>query len=173
MSKWAKLNSNRLEAAPDYSGNFLESIVSKMGTVFAGPEEIIIKQGDESNCMYFITRGDCTVDMIDEKRITHVAIRLLVEGMHFGEIGCYFKCKRTATITSRNYNSLAMLSYAQFRDILADSPEFDEYIARYIYQYHGSRKMFVWKILNQIDYLKELSKDIFHQIYYLITSHYL
>lgn len=133
MTKWAKLNGTRIETAPDYKNNFLENIVSKMGTVFAGPEEVIIKQGDSSEAMYFITTGDCTVDMIDEKRVTHVAIKLLVEGMHFGEIGCYFKCKRTASVFSRNYNSMAMLSYAQFRDILAEYPEFEEYLKRFIY----------------------------------------
>ena len=46
---------------------FLNSIVSRLGTCFATPEEVIIKQGDESDCMYFITQGDCTVNFLDEK----------------------------------------------------------------------------------------------------------
>ena len=30
--------------------------------------------------MYFIMQGDCTVNIIDEQRTEHVAIKLLVEG---------------------------------------------------------------------------------------------
>jgi len=59
---------------------FLDTIVSKLGTCFYTPEEIIIKQGEESDCMYYITQGDCTVNFLDEKRVEQVAVKLLIEG---------------------------------------------------------------------------------------------
>lgn len=39
-----------------------------------------------------------------------IAYKLLVEGDHFGEIGVVYDCCRTATIVSRNYNTMANLS---------------------------------------------------------------
>jgi len=60
--------------------------------------------------MYFIARGDCTVDIRDECRRHHIAIKLLVEGDHFGEISALYGCRRTATVYSRNYNTIAFLT---------------------------------------------------------------
>jgi F-box/leucine-rich repeat protein 7 len=94
----------------DYSEQFMNTIVSKMGTVFATPEEPIIKQDDPSDSLYYISQGDCTVDIIDEKRVNQKNVRLLTEGSHFGEIGVIYNCVRTASITSRNYNTMAILS---------------------------------------------------------------
>jgi len=54
--------------------------------------------------------GDCAVNVIDENRENHIAYKLLVEGDHFGEIGVVYDCCRTATIVSRNYNTMANLS---------------------------------------------------------------
>lgn len=54
--------------------------------------------------------GDCAVNIRDVTNEELVAVRLLVEGDHFGEIGVMFECKRTATIVSRNYNTMACLS---------------------------------------------------------------
>mgnify|MGYP006109260399 CR=1 FL=1 len=89
----------------------MELIVSKLGTSYSTPEVIIFNQGDESkDGMYFITMGDCAVNIIDENRENHVAYALLVEGDHFGEIGVVYDCKRTSTIVSRNYNTMATLS---------------------------------------------------------------
>lgn len=61
--------------------------------------------------MYFIMQGDCTVSLIDENREEHIAVALLTEGSHFGEIGLIYGCERTATVISRNYNTMAILGY--------------------------------------------------------------
>ena len=49
-----------------YSDQFIVMLVDKMGTCFASPEEVFIKQGDKSEDMYYIMQGDCTVNIIDE-----------------------------------------------------------------------------------------------------------
>ena len=50
--------------------NFLQFLVSKLGTCFAVPEEEIIKQDEQIAVdvdMYFISKGDCAVNIKDEK----------------------------------------------------------------------------------------------------------
>jgi CRP-like cAMP-binding protein len=66
--------------------------------------------------------GDCAVNLIDENRETHIAYKLLVEGDHFGEVGVVYDCHRTATIVSRNYNTLATLSIENYRDLANELP---------------------------------------------------
>lgn len=52
----------------------------KLDTCFASPEETIIKQDDPSEDMYYISQGDCTVNIRNEKREDLVAFKLLVDG---------------------------------------------------------------------------------------------
>jgi len=74
--------------------------------------------------MYFISKGDCAVNIKDEKGRWQIAVSLLTEGAHFGEISIVYRCKRTATIVSRNYNTMARLSYFPYREINNEYPDF-------------------------------------------------
>ena len=87
----------------------MDTIVSKLSTVFSTPEESIFHQDDNSDGIYYIAIGDCAVNIRNQQREELIAVRLLVEGDHFGEIGTIYDCKRTATIVSRNYNTMAVL----------------------------------------------------------------
>jgi CRP-like cAMP-binding protein len=41
----------------------------------------------------------------------------LAEGDHFGEIGLIYGCRRTATVESSNYGTLAMLTRTNFWEL--------------------------------------------------------
>ena len=47
------------------------------------PEDIIMRQGEEGKHMYFITRGDCLVQVKDTRRTEH-NVRTLSRGHFFG-----------------------------------------------------------------------------------------
>jgi CRP-like cAMP-binding protein len=56
-----------------------------------------------------------------------MAIRLLTEGDFFGEIGLIYKNRnRTASVVSRNYNTMARISYVQYRELVNEYPEFQK-----------------------------------------------
>lgn len=51
--------------------------------------------------MFFISRGTCTVivrDCFDGRLEKHRLKKKLSMGMHFGEIGMIYKCRRTASV---------------------------------------------------------------------------
>lgn len=92
------------------------------------PEEEVIKQDDDSpdKEMFFIGKGDCEVRVRDERGREITDLRLLVEGEHFGEISLIYKCKRSASVISRNYNTLAKLSGPRYKELVAEYPEYEQ-----------------------------------------------
>ena len=77
-----------------------------MKNFFAKPEEELITQGTNGECMYFLAKGDCEVFVIDEfrKQKYHDLMR---SGRHFGEIALLYNTLRTATIRARNYSTIS------------------------------------------------------------------
>jgi hypothetical protein len=39
-----------------------------------------------------------------------------------------YKCRRTASVISRNYNTLAILSEENFKNLIAEYPEYLDYL---------------------------------------------
>lgn len=111
-------------AVPTVRDDFVSIVVSKLKTVLCVPEDVVVKQDEESYDMYFIAKGDCSVNVRDEKKNEHFGFRILKEGDHFGEISMIFKCRRSATVVSRNYNTMAMLTEESFKSLVAEYPEY-------------------------------------------------
>lgn len=103
---------------------FMRTLLSKLGTFLTTPEEEIIKQGDEAQEMFFIIQGDCVLNLVEDDMKSYDAVKVMVEGDHIGEIALIYKCKRTASVISRNYNTLARLDITQFRSMCSENPEF-------------------------------------------------
>lgn len=72
--------------------------------------------------MYFIRNGKFSVHVRTENLRPAIAdedaqkepVTNLIDGDHFGEIGMLFDCKRTATVRSENYGTLALLRKSHF-----------------------------------------------------------
>jgi hypothetical protein len=45
-----------------------------------------------------------------------------VQGDHFGEISSIYKCSTTATVVSRNYNIMALISVGRLRELTVSFP---------------------------------------------------
>lgn len=59
---------------------------------------------------YFVGKGKCKVS-VKNNRGKDIFVKDLDEGDHFGEVSLIFHCPRTATVTSMNYNTFAVMSY--------------------------------------------------------------
>ena len=118
-----------------------------MATQFPGPEEVVIKQGEVGDNMYFIIQGDCTVNMVDYNRNTRTAFKLLVDGNMFGELAIIYNCTRTASIVSKNYNTLGFIDQKGFKDLTNDYPQILDMMKKHIYTYNEPRKQFYYKMV--------------------------
>lgn len=57
--------------------------------------------------MYFIAKGICSIDVIDEKNQVQKYVSVLQYSDYFGEISLIYGCPRTASVIARNYNTIA------------------------------------------------------------------
>jgi CRP-like cAMP-binding protein len=64
--------------------------------------------------MYLVARGECVIHIKDENNKTIKNFKVLGVADYFGEIGLIYGCKRTASVVSRKYTTLAKLSKAKF-----------------------------------------------------------
>lgn len=121
----------------------VKTIVEKLKTVLSTPEEVIFSQNDISSDMYFIAKGECAVNIIDEKRRLIKDFKILRIGDYFGEIALLYGCQRSATVISKKYSTLAMLSKANFKEIQTEYPEIVHCLKEGIYKYNDRVKKFL------------------------------
>jgi CRP-like cAMP-binding protein len=82
----------------------------------------------------------------------------------------------TATVVSRNYNTMATLGKQHFLDLLNEIPDYKTHLRRHIYAYQDPNKENIKNIVTRIPYFgpKFLNKHLFHTIIYnFITKYYL
>lgn len=64
------------------------------------PEDKIIVQGDHSDGLYFLAKGECSVYVTDHNRAESFT-KSLSFGSYFGEVGLLKDCRRTASVVSK------------------------------------------------------------------------
>jgi CRP-like cAMP-binding protein len=97
-------------------------IISKFKTELNEPEDTVVKQFDDTDSLYLIAKGACEVYIIDEKK-NKQKLKNLRPGDYFGEISLIYGCKRTATVVSSKYSTLAMLKKDSYKEVLIEFPE--------------------------------------------------
>ena len=120
--------------------DFMQMLVSKLGICLSVPEEEIISQGDEGLDMFFLCKGDCVVVIKHDTGLISVLPKLITIGDHFGEISLIYKCKRTSTVMSRNYNTMGRLSYVDWRFLTNEFPTYVSCLKRNLFKYDDEIK---------------------------------
>ena len=154
---------------PSRSKALLKNIVDRMGTSLCSPESYVVTQDDDydekTSRMFYLGKGKCFVNVRDESGHEHEGIRILSEGHHFGEVAMIYKCKRTASVICRNYNTLALLAYKAYRELIAEYPEYEECLKEYIRDnYNDPKTTFLLNMVQRVDYLAGVSKEILFDI---------
>jgi CRP-like cAMP-binding protein len=91
--------------------NFLEIELYK-------PEDEIIKQGDESYDMYFMSNGVAFAKKRDKLGKEKSLNKRFDHGCHFGDISLYYECPRTATIVAGDFCTIAKLSKESYTTLI-------------------------------------------------------
>ena len=136
------------------------------------PENEIIKQGEPPQGVFFVSNGDCIVDVRDQNGINHNLHRLLVEGDHFGEISSIYRCNTSATVVARNYNIMAMISQDRFRELTIDFPDYLKLLKKYVQKYKDPRINFLKKVISKIYYLRDLTKEELNEILFSLKTEF-
>lgn len=97
-------------------------IISKFKTELTEPEKILVEQFEETDTMFLLAKGACEVSIVDEKKNRH-KLKVMRPGDYFGEISLIYGCKRTATVKSSKYSTLAILQKPQYKEVLVEFPE--------------------------------------------------
>ena len=103
-----------------------------------------------------------------------VYTRSLHEGDHFGEIALIYKCKRSATVISSNYNTLATLIAARFKEVISEFPEYENCLRQHIISEYGDQKdpkiTFTRRMIKRVHYLKNVDNEILFDIMFSLKS---
>lgn len=95
----------------------IEDIANLLRLHIARAGEVIFKEGDEPDSMYFIVSGEVEINKYG-KLITANG------GDFFGEIGVLYKNARMATVTAKTYVELLQLDIHDLEHFLESHPEF-------------------------------------------------
>jgi len=99
--------------------NFQFEIALLLKPVTAIPGEIIFKEGDTGNEMFFVVKGELSV-----LKTGNELLNILRDGDFFGEIALFKNIPRTATIRSETYCDLYSLDKENFDFVMKKYPEF-------------------------------------------------
>lgn len=96
--------------------DFVNAVVTKLKYEVYQPGDIIIKEGEIGNKMYFIQEG--IVDIIVDGEIA----TSLSDGSYFGEICLLTNARRVASVRAETYSNLFSLAVEHFRSVLDQYP---------------------------------------------------
>lgn len=105
--------------------------------------------------------------MVDQNGKLCENIRLLCEGDHFGEIALLYPmnksgisesegCRRTCTVISRNYNTMAILDQRSLRSLTSEYPIYKDLLIKNIFKYDDPKLQFLKAMINNLRYVQGL-----------------
>ncbi len=92
------------------------------------PGEIIIREGDEGDSLYFLAKGQVRVTIANGARLTE-EVAVLGPGEFFGEMGLLTGEKRSATVQAASEAECYRLEKADFHQVMTQRPELAEEIS--------------------------------------------
>ena len=171
-----------------FQDKLITILISEFSNVFTEPDGEFMIQDDEPtvNCqpnnddddeenqsfMYFIRNGQFEVKIKspnddqsagDEPKEFK---KYLYEGDHFGEIGLIFNSRRTATVKSRNYGSLAKLPEQGFKNLERQFPSLTTSFKEYCFKYKDDLRTFLEMECEKIKYFSALSNITKQELLY-------
>ena len=99
----------------------IADVTNMLRTMDLPPRTMIIRKGQQGDCMYFIAAGEVEVDL-PGKKVT------LGDGAFFGEMALLGNNLRSANITTTRVSRLLVLDLVDFRLLMARHPDLAETI---------------------------------------------
>lgn len=103
---------------PSHIGAFLD----RLDRVAFGPGDVIVRQGDEADTVFFVESGRVSVFLALEDG-SDLRLRAMGPGAIIGELALYLGGHRTATVVADEPTEAYMMSSAVLTEIEGDAPE--------------------------------------------------
>ena len=72
-----------------------------------------------------------------------------------------YKCKRSATVYSSNYNTFARITKPRFREIVSEFPEYEVALKKNaIRSYRDKKIQFVLRMIKRVEYLAKHDDEV-------------
>lgn len=137
------------------------------------PDEEVIKQdnNDEAELgMFFVGTGHCRVKVRDQNG-REQTLGTLNQGDHFGELALIYKCKRSATVISSNYNTFARILKPRFREVISEFPQYETCLKNNaIKQYRDNKIEFVLRMIKRVEYLQKHEDEVLFDLMFSLVQ---
>ena len=110
------------------SANCKMALATFLTHVVFPPSALVIREGDEGDCMFFLIKG--VVEVLQQRGAAEVLQCTLKEGSWFGETALVEECTRTASVRAVTTCSLFRLDKDGFRSVLRQFPSFAQAFCR-------------------------------------------
>lgn len=137
--------------------------MSHMKPVLFLPGDIIVREGEQGDNMYFLNKGEVQVKIRTNKNRNDV-IASVTDGGIFGEVALVTKLKRTATIKSYSYSSCAYLDKNGVKLLETHFPYMVQQLKEKIKDYCDLRMHFRRSMLKNLHYFSRLSDDLINEL---------
>lgn len=104
----------------EYLDNFLSQCITKEYRRHA----VVVRQGEETNKLYFLLKGSVSVIRQHEGDDKDIVLAYLNQGSFFGEMGLFDEASvRSATIRTRSVCTIAEITYEKFEVLAKSRPD--------------------------------------------------
>ena len=91
------------------------------------PDEVVVREGEVGDRMYFVSRGKLSVFQANKKAGVDVHVNEIHAGGYFGELAMSGSSSRNATIIAETFCELEELLKTEFDILIADHQDLAEY----------------------------------------------
>ena len=152
--------------------SMIEFFSARLETHILLPDYTLLTQGEAGDSLFAISKGAVTVLVTDHKGKTS-SIRNLEVGEIFGEVALLCGWKRTATIKTIQYSTIAQLSKQNYDTVCRVYPVFQVRLKKQLRSYNDPLNQFIRKALRNIYYLENISENSIEEIiFYLDLQHH-
>ena len=150
----------------------ISNIVKYLVVMLKSPEDNIIEQNARSREMYFIAKGICTIQVVDQTKKLNKCVRNLLPGDQFGEIGLLYGTPRTASVISKNYTTLGIISVEVYNDLITDYPSMQHALKEHIYTYDDKLTEFTKASLLRVPYFQDIGNEALYDVMYTLKTRF-
>lgn len=148
----------------------VDVLVRNLTAQLSKPEEVIVFYEEVGTELYLLIQGEVSV-RCPTLQGEDAHIRFLYPSDFFGEVSLLTGARRTATVVTANFCTLAVLAEEKFREIMESFPSLRSGLLAYgVEKYSETWKVGVMAVLAQIPYFSTCSKSELTQVFYALKT---